>query len=88
MIMYYRTLGLSGLRVSAVGLGCMGMSHGYGPGLSEEEGIKLIRETFDLGVTFFDTAECYGPHTNETLVGKAIKPIRDKVVLETKCVLF
>lgn len=86
--MQTRQLGRRGPVVSVMGLGCMGMSHSYGPGLSEEEGIKLIREAFDLGVTFFDTAECYGPHTNETLVGKAIKPIRDKVVHATKCVLF
>ena len=80
-----RKLGARGPLVSAIGLGCMGMSHGYGPAAPEDEMIGLIHEAFDLGVTFFDTAECYGPHTNETLVGKALKPIRDKVVIATKC---
>lgn len=68
------------LRVSALGLGCMGMSHGYGPARDKQEMIKLIRRTHDeLGVTFFDTAECYGPYTNEELVGEALEPIRNEV---------
>lgn len=75
---------LRDLEVSAIGLGCMGMSHGYGPAADKNEMIKLIRHAFDLGVTFFDTAECYGPFTNEELVGEALEPIRDKVVLATK----
>lgn len=83
--MEQRKLGVRGPVVSAIGLGCMGMSHGYGPASPEDEMIGVIHEAFDLGVTFFDTAECYGPHTNETLVGKALKPIRDKVVIATKC---
>lgn len=72
------------LEVSAIGLGCMGMSHGYGPAADKNEMIKLIRHAFDLGVIFFDTAECYGPFANEELVGEALEPIRDKVVLATK----
>lgn len=80
--MKYRKL--KNLEVSAIGLGCMGMSHGYGPAADKSEMIKLIRHAHDLGVTFFDTAECYGPFTNEELVGEALKPIRDKVVLATK----
>ncbi len=80
--MKYRKL--RDLEVSAIGLGCMGMSHGYGPAADKDEMIKLIRHAYDLGVTFFDTAECYGPYTNEELVGEALKPIRDKVVIATK----
>lgn len=83
--MQQRKLGTRGPVVSAIGLGCMGMSHGYGPASPEDEMVKLIHRAFDLGVTFFDTAECYGPYANETLVGKALKPIRDKVVIATKC---
>ncbi len=79
-----RKLGNSGLAVSALGLGCMGMSFGYGPAGDEQEMIAVIRAAFDLGVTFFDTAEVYGPFTNETLVGKALAPLRDKVVIATK----
>ena len=79
-----RTLGSSGLEVSAIGLGCMGMSFGYGPARDEQEMISLIRSAVDLGVTFFDTAEVYGPFTNEELVGKALSPIREQVVIATK----
>jgi aryl-alcohol dehydrogenase-like predicted oxidoreductase len=82
--MQSRTLGNSTLSVSALGLGCMGMSFGYGPAHDEQQMIHLIRHAFDLGVTFFDTAEIYGPFTNETLLGKALAPIRDKVVIATK----
>ena len=81
--MQYRKLG--NLEVSAIGLGCMRMSHGYGDPADKNEMIKLIRYAYEnLGVTFFDTAECYGPFTNEELVGEALKPIRDKVKLATK----
>ncbi len=82
--MQKRRLGSSSLEVSAIGLGCMGMSHGYGPAQDEQEMISLIRSAVDLGVTLFDTAEMYGPFTNEKLVGKALSPIRDKVVIATK----
>ena len=79
-----RTLGNSGLQVSAVGLGCMGLSYGYGPAVDKQEGIALIRSAFERGVTFFDTAEVYGPFTNEELVGEALAPLRDQVVIATK----
>lgn len=82
--MQKRTLGKSGLEVSALGLGCMGMSFGYGPAQEEQEMISVIRSAVDLGVTFFDTAEIYGPFTNEELVGKALSPIRGQVVIATK----
>lgn len=82
--MQKRTLGNSNLEVSAVGLGCMGMSHGYGPAADKQEMIKLIRTAFDKGVTFFDTAEVYGPFANEELVGQALAPIRDQVTIATK----
>ena len=82
--MQTRTLGKSGLEVSALGLGCMGMSFGYGPAGDEQDMIKVIRSAVDLGVTFFDTAETYGPFTNEVLVGKALAPTRDRVVIATK----
>jgi aryl-alcohol dehydrogenase-like predicted oxidoreductase len=78
-----RKLG-QGLEVSAIGFGCMGLNFGYGTAVRDEEGIALIRQAFDRGVTFFDTAEVYGPFTNEKLVGTALKPIRDKVVIATK----
>src|SRR5437870_6491724 len=81
--MQQRRLGNSGLEVSALGLGCMGMSFGYGPAGDEQEMIGLIRAAVDLGVTFFDTAEVYGPFTNEELVGKALGPVRDRVVIAT-----
>jgi aryl-alcohol dehydrogenase-like predicted oxidoreductase len=79
-----RKLGKSGLEVSAVGLGCMGMSFGYGPPKDRQEMILLIRAAVDRGVTFFDTAEVYGPFTNEELVGEALVPFRDQVVIATK----
>ena len=79
-----RTLGRSGLEVSALGLGCMGMSFGYGPPADKQEMISLIRMALDRGVTFFDTAEVYGPFTNEELVGEALEPFREKVVIATK----
>jgi aryl-alcohol dehydrogenase-like predicted oxidoreductase len=82
--MQKRTLGKSGLEVSALGLGCMGMSFGYGPAKDEQEMISVIRAAVDLGVTFFDTAEVYGPFTNEELVGKALSPVRAQVVIATK----
>jgi aryl-alcohol dehydrogenase-like predicted oxidoreductase len=82
--MQRRKLGNSGLEVSALGLGCMGMSSGYGPPADEQEMISLIRSAVDLGVTFFDTAEGYGPFTNEELVGKALSPLREQVVIATK----
>ena len=79
-----RMLGKSGMAVSAVGMGCMGFSHGYGATPAEEESIRLIRKAYELGCTFFDTAEGYGPYVNEELVGKAVAPFRDKIVLATK----
>ena len=79
-----RKLGKSGLEVSALGLGCMGLSFGYGPAVDKQEGIALIRAAVELGVTFFDTAEVYGPFTNEELVGEALAPVRDRVVIATK----
>src|SRR6187397_2090668 len=82
--MQTRELGRSGLKVSALGLGCMGMSFGYGPAGDRKEMIALLREAVDRGITFFDTAEVYGPFTNEELVGEALSPIRDKVVIATK----
>jgi aryl-alcohol dehydrogenase-like predicted oxidoreductase len=82
--MQKRTLGKSGLEVSAIGFGCMGLNFGYGTVTPEAEAIDLIRATFDRGVTFFDTAEVYGPFTNEVVVGKALAPIRDQVVVATK----
>jgi aryl-alcohol dehydrogenase-like predicted oxidoreductase len=82
--MQKRKLGKSDLEVSALGLGCMGLSFGYGPPVDEQAGIALIRAAVDLGVTFFDTAEVYGPFTNEVLVGKALAPVREQVVIATK----
>ena len=82
--MQKRTLGNSGLEVSAIGLGCMGLSFGYGPAASTADGVALIRAAFDKGVTFFDTAEAYGPGANESLLGEALAPIRDQVVIATK----
>src|SRR3954449_12165714 len=79
-----RKLGTSKLEVSALGLGCMGLSFGYGPAVDTQAGIKVIRAAVDLGVTFFDTAEVYGPFTNEELVGEALAPVRDRVVIATK----
>jgi aryl-alcohol dehydrogenase-like predicted oxidoreductase len=82
--MQKRTLGKSGLEVSAIGLGCMGISFGYGAALERNEAVALIRDAFEHGVTFFDTAEAYGPFTNEEVVGEALAPMRDKVVIATK----
>ena len=82
--MQKRTLGRSNLEVSALGLGCMGMSHGYGPPADRREMISLVRSAVDHGVTFFDTAEVYGPFANEELVGEALAPVRDQVVIATK----
>jgi aryl-alcohol dehydrogenase-like predicted oxidoreductase len=79
-----RTLGKSGLEVSALGFGCMGLSFGFGPATEKNQAIKVIRAAYEGGVTFFDTAEAYGPFTNEELVGEALAPIRDKVVIATK----
>jgi aryl-alcohol dehydrogenase-like predicted oxidoreductase len=82
--MQKRTLGKSGLEVSALGLGCMGMSYGYGPAADKQEMISLIRSAVERGVTFFDTAEAYGPFTNEELVGEALAPFQGQVVIATK----
>jgi aryl-alcohol dehydrogenase-like predicted oxidoreductase len=82
--MQKRKLGQSGLEVSAIGLGCMGMSFGYGPAANKQQMIALMRRAVDLGVTFFDTAEVFGPFANEELVGEALAPVRDQVVIATK----
>jgi aryl-alcohol dehydrogenase-like predicted oxidoreductase len=83
-MMEKRTLGKSGLEVSALGLGCMGLSFGYGPATDKNQAITLIRTAFERGVTFFDTAEAYGPFANEELVGEALQPLRKQVVIATK----
>ena len=82
--MQKRKLGKSNLEVSAIGLGCMGLSFGYGPAVDKQQGISLIRAAVERGVTFFDTAEVYGPFTNEELVGEALAPVRGKVAIATK----
>ena len=82
--MQKRSLGNSDLEVSALGLGCMGLSYGYGPAVDKQQGISLIRTAVERGVTFFDTAQVYGPFTNEELVGEALAPFRDQVVIATK----
>jgi len=82
--MQKRKLGKSGLEVSAIGLGCMGLSYGYGPATEKQAAITLIRSAFEHGVTFFDTAEAYGPFVNEELLGEAVEPFRDQVVIATK----
>lgn len=82
--MQKRKLGTGGLEVSAIGLGCMGISMSYGQPLATADGVRLIRAAFDRGVTFFDTAEVYGPYANEAVVGEALQPIRDQVVIATK----
>lgn len=82
--MQTRTLGRNGLQVSAIGLGCMGLSHGYGPATEKGDGIRLIRAAYERGVTFFDSAEVYGPFVNEELLGEAVAPFRDQVVIATK----
>jgi aryl-alcohol dehydrogenase-like predicted oxidoreductase len=79
-----RKLGSSGLEVSALGLGCMGLSFGYGPATERNEAIRLIRAAYERGVTFFDTAEAYGPYVNEEVLGEAIEPFRNRVVIATK----
>jgi len=83
-MMEKRKLGNSGLEVSALGLGCMGLSFGYGPPTDKQDAVRLIRAAFEAGVTFFDTAECYGPFTNEELLGEALSPFRKKVIIATK----
>ena len=83
-VMEKRTLGAGGLEVSALGLGCMGLTFGYGPATNEQDAIALIRRAYDLGVTFFDSAEAYSQGGNETLLGKAVAPFRDKIVIATK----
>src|SRR5436190_2844307 len=82
--MEMRALGTSDLKVSALGFGCMGISFGYGQPTSRQDGIAIIRAAVDGGVTFFDTAEAYGPFANEELVGEALGPVRDRVVIATK----
>lgn len=82
--MQKRVLGCSGLEVSALGLGCMGLSYGYGPATNRTEAVSLLRAAHDRGVTFFDTAEAYGPGDNEEVVGEALAPVRDQVVIATK----
>src|SRR5881392_513794 len=82
--MQKRKLGKTNLEVSAIGLGCMGISFGYGPAVDKQQGISLIRAAIERGVTFFDTAEAYGPFTNEELVGEALAPFRKNVAIATK----
>jgi aryl-alcohol dehydrogenase-like predicted oxidoreductase len=82
--MQKRILGKNGLEVSALGLGCMGLTYGYGPAANEKDAISLIRKAYELGVTFFDTAEAYSQGANEILLGKAVQPFRDKIVIATK----
>src|ERR1700722_18611524 len=82
--MQKRILGKSGLEVSAIGFGCMGLNFSYGHALSKDESVTLIRQAVDRGETFFDTAEVYGPFTNEEIVGEALRPVRDRVVIATK----
>lgn len=84
LIMEKRTLGKNGLQVSALGLGCMGLSFGYGPATDKNDAIDLIQKAVDSGITFFDTAECYGPFTNEALLGEALLPVRNEVVIASK----
>lgn len=79
-----RTLGKQGLEVSALGLGCMGLSFAYGPATDKQDAIKLVRAAFERGITFFDTAEAYGPYKNEELLGEALAPFRDQIVIATK----
>src|SRR5271157_781634 len=79
-----RKLGKSGLEVSAIGFGCMGLNFAYGQAMEKADAIALLRKAHELGVTFFDTAEAYGPYTNEEIVGEALAPVRDKVVIATK----
>src|ERR1044072_8755829 len=83
-MMQKRKLGNSNLEVSAIGLGCMGMSFGYGPAANKQEMVSLIRKAVEKGIIFFDTAEVYGPFANEELVGEALAPVREQVVIATK----
>ena len=82
--MQKRKLGNSGLEVSAIGLGCMGISQSYGEPMETQDAVRLIRAAFERGITFFDTAEVYGQYTNEEVVGEALQPNRDQVVISTK----
>src|SRR5476649_1369365 len=82
--MQKRHLGKSGLEVSALGLGCMGLSYGYGPATNTRQAVELIRAAVERGVTIFDTAEVYGPYLNDDVVGEALKPFRERVVIATK----
>ena len=82
--MQMRKLGNSGLEVAAIGFGCMGLNFHRGPAMDRADAITLLRKAADRGVTLFDTAECYGPFTNEEIVGEAVRPIRDRVVIATK----
>src|SRR3954463_8796160 len=82
--MQKRRLGTGGLDVSALGFGCMGISFGYGPAATRDDGLAIVRAAFEGGVTFFDTAEAYGPFTNEELVGEALASVRDQIVIATK----
>jgi aryl-alcohol dehydrogenase-like predicted oxidoreductase len=82
--MQKRRLGKNNLEVSAIGFGCMGLSYGYGPAIEKQQAILVIRTAVERGVTFFDTAEAYGPFTNEELVGEALAPHRERVVIATK----
>jgi aryl-alcohol dehydrogenase-like predicted oxidoreductase len=82
--MQKRKLGKGGLEVSAIGFGCMGLNFAYGPAMEKADAIALLRKAHELGVTFFDTAEAYGPYTNEEIVGEALTPVRDHVVIATK----
>src|SRR6476620_4750793 len=82
--MQKRMLGKCGLEVSALGLGCMGLSFGLGPAIDKQDAINLIRAAYEKGVTFFDTAEVYGPFTNEEVVGEAVEPFRSQVAIATK----
>src|SRR3954468_898157 len=84
LTMKKRQLGKSGLEVSELGFGCMGLSFGYGPAVDREHGVSLIRAAVERGITFFDTAEVYGPYTNEELVGEALAPYRGQVTIATK----
>ena len=77
-----RKLGTGGLEVSTIGLGCMGMSHGYGPAVAKKESIAVIHRAIELGVTFFDTAEIYGPYTNEELVGEGLSGFKNKISID------
>src|SRR6476659_1987650 len=79
-----RKLGKAGLEVSELGLGCMGLSHAYGPAMDKQDAIALVRAAYERGVTFFDTAECYGSFTNEEIVGEGVSPFRNKIAIATK----